>query len=210
MHRPSRNDLAIVDNLADDAGLRLAGQATELGGSLGVAVAGSHAAGSSSQRQHMAGAAQAGRRRGRVGEDAADEGAVVGADAGGDGGVGGVNGDGVGGASGVFAALDHGRQAEGVGAGVGDGRADVAGRVAHHPGHLLGGDGFGGDDEVGFVFARGVVEHDEEFASTWIWRGKGQPLRLESREEEKGRTWRVMQRDVRKASMESGIESKRL
>lgn len=191
MHGPSRNDLAIVDNLADDAGLGLAGQATELGGSLGMAVAGSHAAGSSAQRQDMAGPAQARRRGGGIGEDAADEGAVVGADAGGDGGVGGVDRDSVGGAARVFAALDHGRQAEGIGAGVGDGRADVAGRVAHHPGHLLGGDGFGGDDEVGFVFARGVVEHDEEFASTCDFGGRtGQPLR----EKEKVKTWRAESR----------------
>lgn len=137
-----------------------------------MAVAGSHAAGSRAQRKHMAGPAQAGGSGGGIGEDAADEGAVVGADAGGDGGVGGVDGDGVGGATGVFATLDHGRQAEGVGAGVGDGRADVAGGVAHHPGHLLGRDGFGGDDEVGFVFARGVVEHDEEFASACVCGGE--------------------------------------
>lgn len=172
MHRLSRNHLAIVNNLADDAGLGLAGQATELGGSLGMAVAGAHAAGRRAQRQNMAGPAQARGRGGRVGEDAADEGAVVGADAGGDGGVSGVDGDCVGGAAGVLAVLDHGRQAEGVGAGVCDGRADVAGGVAHHPGHLLGGDGFGGDDEVGFVFARGVVEHDEELASTCVAGGR--------------------------------------
>lgn len=31
-----------------------------------------------------------------------------------------------------------------------------------HEGHLGGGDGFGGYDEVGFVFAGGVVEDDDE------------------------------------------------
>ena len=37
--------------------------------------------------------------------------------------------------------------------------------MAHHEAHLGGCDVFGGDDEVGFVFAGGVVEDDEEFAS---------------------------------------------
>ena len=32
---------------------------------------------------------------------------------------------------------------------------------------MLGGDAFGGDDEVGFVFAVGVVEDDYELAITW-------------------------------------------
>jgi hypothetical protein len=35
--------------------------------------------------------------------------------------------------------------------------------VADHEGHLLLGDALGGDDEVGFVLAGGVVEDDEEF-----------------------------------------------
>ncbi|KAH6605805.1 hypothetical protein Trco_004958 [Trichoderma cornu-damae] len=181
--------LAVVDNLADDSRLSLAGKAAELGGGLGMAVPGTDTAGGGAQRQDMAGPAEAGGRGGGVGEDAACEGAVVGADAGGDGGVGGVDGDCVGGAARILAVLDHGRQFEGIGAGVGDGRADEARRVAHHPGHLLGGDGVGGDDEVGFVLTGRVVEHDEELASAC--RGG----------------WGGSKNDLRKASMESGMES---
>jgi hypothetical protein len=47
---------------------------------------------------------------------------------------------------------------------VGERGADQAGGVAYHEGHLLGGYGFRGDDEIGFVLARGVVEDDYEFA----------------------------------------------
>jgi hypothetical protein len=39
--------------------------------------------------------------------------------------------------------------------------------VADHECHLLGCDVVGGDDEVGFVLAGGVVEDDEEFAIAW-------------------------------------------
>lgn len=131
-----------------------------------MAITGTDSARSSAQRQNMAGTTQASSGRGGIGQHAAHEGAVVGADACGDGGVGGIDGDCVGGAARVLGVLDHGRQVEGVGAGVGDGGADEAGGVADHPGHLLGGDGVGGDDEVGLVFAGGIVEHDEEFAST--------------------------------------------
>lgn len=77
----------------------------------------------------------------------------------------GVDGDGVSGAAGILRVGDHGRKLEGVGAGAVHGHADVARRVADHPGHLLGCDIFGGDDEITFVFARGVVEDEEELAA---------------------------------------------
>lgn len=102
-----------------------------------------------------------------VGEDAAGEGAVVGADARGGERVLCVDGDCVGGAARVLGVCDHGREVEGVGARAGHGHADVAGRVADHPAHLLGGDVLGGDDEVAFVFAAGVVEDEEKFAIAW-------------------------------------------
>jgi hypothetical protein len=50
---------------------------------------------------------------------------------------------------------------------------------------LLGGDGLGGDDEVGFVFPRGVVEDDDEFAILWR-RGGGLLAFLREREKGKG------------------------
>jgi len=59
-------------------------------------------------------------------------------------------------------------------------RAEVAGCVADHEGGFGGGEGGGGDYEVAFVFARGVVEDDDEFVVSWgngelacDWRGAG-------------------------------------
>ena len=40
-----------------------------------------------------------------------------------------------------------------------------------HKGHFLGGDVFGGDDEVAFIFAGDGVEDYDEFAT--LWREKG-------------------------------------
>lgn len=138
--------LAVLDELGDGGGRVLAGQAAELDGGLGVADALADAAGGSAQGQDVAGADEARRGGLGVGQEAAAEGAVVGADARGDGVVGGVDGDGVGGAAGVLAGRDHDGQLQGVGARGHDGGADEAGGVAHHPGHLLGGDVLGGDD----------------------------------------------------------------
>lgn len=52
---------------------------------------------------------------------------------------------------------------QGCGARDGERRAYVAGAVADHEGGFFGGEGFGGDDEVAFVFAVGRVEDDYEF-----------------------------------------------
>lgn len=49
----------------------------------------------------------------------------------------------------------------------GHGTADDARGVAVHEGHLLGGDVLCGDDEIAFVFAREIVEDDDEFAIFW-------------------------------------------
>ena len=43
--------------------------------------------------------------------------------------------------------------------------------MADHEGHLLGGYGLGGDDEVCFVFAAGVVNDYDELAISWGWEG---------------------------------------
>lgn len=161
------NVVGVVDNLANGGDGLLAGEAAELGGGLGVAVAGADAAGDGAQREDVAGAAQVGRGGFGVGEGAAGESTVVGADAGGGERVLGVNGDGVGGAARVLGVGDHGWEAEGGRAVGRHGHADVARRVADHPAHLLGGDVLGGDDEVAFVFAAGVVEDEEELAIAW-------------------------------------------
>lgn len=167
MHRLPLDRLAVLDQLADHRRGLLPGQATELDAGLGVSAALAHAAGPRAQRQHVARAAEARGGRGRVGERAAGQGAVVRRDARGDGRVRGVDGDGVGGAAGVLVRGDHLREGEAVGQGGDDGRAHVARRVPDQEGHLLGGDGLGGDDEVGFVFAVGLVEDDYELAIAW-------------------------------------------
>ena len=47
--------------------------------------------------------------------------------------------------------------------------------MVDHEGHLGGGDGFGGDDEVAFVFAVGGVEHYYEVVVACVcgWREGG-------------------------------------
>jgi hypothetical protein len=62
---------------------------------------------------------------------------------------------------------DHLREAERRGALREERGADEARRVAHHEGHLLGRDGLGGDDQVGFVLARRVVEDYDELAVSY-------------------------------------------
>lgn len=57
----------------------------------------------------------------------------------------------------------HGGQVEGVGALGTEGGADEAASVGGHEGDVFGGDEAGGGDEVGFVFALGVVGDDDDF-----------------------------------------------
>lgn len=106
-------------------------------------------------------------RRLIIRKDPTHQRAIVRANARGDGRVGGVDRDGVGGGAGVLVVGHHLREVEVEGALGQEGRADQAGGVADHEGHLFGGDGLGGDDEVGFVFAGGVVEDDYEFVGAW-------------------------------------------
>jgi hypothetical protein len=168
MNGLSRHRLSIVHNLADGANLLLASQPAELGSSLRMTSAVSHASRAGLQWENVARSTQ-GRGRGvGVGEDTAGQGAVVGADAGGDGFVGGVDGDGVGGAADILAACDHLGELEVGGAGRHQRSADEAGGVADHEAHLLGSDILGGDDEVGFVLAGRVIEDDEELTGTCI------------------------------------------
>ena len=155
---------AVVNQLRNHSGRLLAGQTTQVNGGLGVTRALADAAGLGAQGEDVARTAQRLGALGLVGEHAAHERAVVGADACGDRGVGSVDRDGVGGRPGVLVVDDHLGELELDGALGQDGRADEAGRVAHHEGHLLGGDGLGGDDQVRLVLAAGVVEHDDELA----------------------------------------------
>jgi hypothetical protein len=74
-----------------------------------------------------------------------------------------VNRNGVGSLVGVRIVGDHLWEVQGCGTRDGEWRAEVAGAVADHEGGFGGGEGGGGDDEVAFVFARGVVEDNDEF-----------------------------------------------
>lgn len=80
---------------------------------------------------------------------------------------GGVAGEGVGGAVWVGVGGGHLGEVEARGEGGEHRGADYAGGVADHEGHLGGCDEGGGDDEVAFVFAGGVVEDDDELAVFW-------------------------------------------
>lgn len=115
----------------------------------------------------MSRSAKTGRCRLGGSESTAGQGAVVGRDAGCQGLVGGVDSDGVSGSARVLVHGDHLREGEGFAEGRGQGGADVTRGMADHEGHLFGGDGGGGDDEVGFVFAGGGVKDDYELAIAW-------------------------------------------
>lgn len=119
---------------------------------------------SRAQRDNVARSAETDRSGGGVSQGATGQGAVVGGDAGGQGRVGGVDGDSVGGRAGVLVLGHHLREVEGFAQGRGERGADIARGVADHEGHLFGGYGGGGDDEVGFVLAGGVVQNDYELA----------------------------------------------
>jgi hypothetical protein len=69
----------------------------------------------------------------------------------------------------VFAVAHHLWQVQGVARAGRDGGADQARGVADHEGHFLGADVLGGDDEVAFVLAGGVVQDDDELAISWAW-----------------------------------------
>ena len=53
----------------------------------------------------------------------------------------------------------------------GDRCAEDATAVAHHEVHLLGGNLFGGDDEVAFVLAVLIVDDDKEFTTAEVFEG---------------------------------------
>lgn len=159
--------LAVLDQLADDGGLGEPGEAAEVDARLGVAGPLPDAALLGAQREDVAGPAEVVGLDVGAGQRPAGQGAVVGADARGDAGVGAVDAERVGGALGVLRVHHHLRQLEGLGQGLGDGRADQARRVPHHEGHLLGRDVLGGDDQVAFVLAGGIIEDDHKFAIAW-------------------------------------------
>ena len=155
----------LADNLAADAGGLEAGEAREVDGRLGVAGAAEHAAGLRPQGEGVAGRHEVGRRRRIVHQELDGFGAVGGGDAGGDAGVGGaVHAQGEGGGETVAAVhARRQRDAQAVEEGPIAGGAEQPAGLADAEVDGLGGDLFGGHDEVAFVFALRVIHNDDEF-----------------------------------------------
>ena len=139
------------------------GKAGKVGAGFGVAGAGEDAAFARDDGEDVAGLDEVFRARvfGGGGEDGA--GAVGGADAGGNA-FGGFYGDGEGGVVGRVVAPRLWPEFELVVARLGDGEADEAAPVFRHEVDGFGGDVFGGDDQVAFVFAVFVIHEDDHFA----------------------------------------------
>lgn len=159
------DDLAVLDHFADDSDRGLASQTAELDRGLGVAGALEDAAVAGSQGEDMAGTAEARGRGFGAGQRAARQGAVVGRDARRHGFVVRVNRHRVRRAVGVRVVDHHLWQPElrrDLGCHWG---ADQPAGVAHHEGHLLGRQILGRDDQIAFVLAVLVVEHDNELAT---------------------------------------------
>ena len=161
--RLPRHGAVGIQDLADDAGRQQAGQPRQVHAGLGLPHALQHATGAGAQRKDVTGAAKVGRLgvgvqrhldgRGAVGRRNArgDTEAAVGVDAHGE------RGPHV-----LGIPLGHLGQAELVAALRGEGEADEPAPVLRHEIDDLGRDELGRADEVAFVFAVGVVRHDDD------------------------------------------------
>ena len=149
-----------IGQFAQDAVGRQPRKAHEIHAGFGVPGALAHAAGSRAQGEHVAGVVQVA-GDGIVGDGCADGlHAVGGGDAGGDA-LGGLNGNGEGRAVLACVVCDHLRQVELADLVFRQAEADDAAAFADEQGHLLVGDGGGGEDDVAFVFSVLVV-HDKD------------------------------------------------
>jgi len=156
-----RHLLAIQHHLAQQRSRLLASQATQLDGRLGVALALAHAAVARAQRNDVARAAERGRPAGRIGQAPRRDGAVVRRDAGRHGhavvcGVR-VHRHRVRRPVRVLVVRHHCGELELRASPPWQRRADVPRCVPDHEGELCGCGVFGGDDQVAFVLAVGVV-----------------------------------------------------
>lgn len=150
----------VAHDFADDACRDEAGEACEVDGGLGLSGADEDAALAGAEGEDVAGTGEVLGGCGGVDGDADGVGAVMGADAGGDAFAGlDTLSEGSAEAGGVL--LDHGVEAEVVGALLGEGEADESSAEAGHEVDGLGGDEFGGEGEVAFVFAVLVIDDDD-------------------------------------------------
>ena len=156
----------LAHDLAAQAALLHAGMAHEVDGGLGVAVALEHAAGLCHQREHMAGAAEVAGLGIVVHALERGDGAFRRRDARGGAHV--VDAHGEGGLVVVGVLGDHLLKAELVRQVAAHRHADEAlGHAGHQVDVGLGGE-LGGADHVAFVFAVGVVHHDDDVAGTQL------------------------------------------
>jgi len=156
--------LAVVaHDFADDAGGGEAGHPSEIDGGLGLSGADQNAAAARAQREDVAGTGEVGRGGAEIDGGADGAGAVRSGNA----------------SRHAFAGFDglskcgaeargvlprHGKEAQGVGALLGEGEADEAAAVAGHEVDGLGGDVLGGQGEVALVLAVLVVDYDDHAA----------------------------------------------
>ncbi len=153
-HRP-----VVVDDLRDHTGRPQPGRAQQIHRRLGVARSSQHAARMGAQREDMAGPGQIGRDRAWTGQYPHGAGAVGGGDARGDAG-GRIDRYGVGGALRILVDRGHRRQRQPVEIRAGHRHAQHAAGVADHEGDRFGRREFRGQDEIAFVLAVLVVDHD--------------------------------------------------
>ena len=162
--RTAHDGAVVVDQFADDADLRQAGELAEIDRRFGMAGAHQHAALARDQREDVAGPREIGSADIAVGEVAHGQRAVVGRDAGG-GAVLEVDADGEGRRVGGIIVGDHRREVQPLGVGARHRRADDAGGMAHDEGHLLRRAMDGRDDQVALVLAPVIVHDDDDLAA---------------------------------------------
>jgi hypothetical protein len=154
-----------IHDFDEDAGGGEAGEAGEIGGGFGVACAAEDATGFGDEGVDVTGLDEILRDGARVGEELDGAGAVGGADAGGDA-FGGVDGNGEVGAEGLAILRDHAFKVELAGDLEGDSDAEHAAAFADHEIDHLGGDFFGGADEVALILTIFVIRDDDHFSGS--------------------------------------------
>jgi hypothetical protein len=162
----------VAHDFANHAGGVESSHAGQVDGGFGLAGADEHSPFAGAEGKDVAGAGEV--AGGGLGIDGGADsvGAVGGGDAGGDA-FASFNGLSEGGAEARGVVLGHGEEAQIVGALLGEGEADEAATVAGHEVDGFGGDVFGGEGEVAFVFAVFVVDHDHHAAGADFGEGSG-------------------------------------
>ena len=161
--RAARDRAVVVDQFADDADRRQAGELAEIDGGFRMTRAHQHAAFAGDQRENMAGTREIGRADIRIGEVAHRQRPVVGRYAGRRA-VLEVDGHGEGRGMCRIVFRHHGVEVEALGLFPRHRRADDARGMADDEGHFFRRAMNGGNDQVTFVLAAVIVDDDDDFA----------------------------------------------